>query len=163
MKSPLTKTPRWKVSLGFRPGAFHRGANVRGAFHLEPSICTYNMSRSLSALLDQKMMCATSLFFHWIRSINYLTGGYQGYLFAAGYRGKNREYNHIPDNITRNWTEFQRVRKTPHAVMRRGNVFFYPFSSFAFFPVFLFYFSLFCFALFISTSNFCHRVKEFEK
>ena len=27
---------RWKVSLGFRPGAFHRGANVREAFHLEP-------------------------------------------------------------------------------------------------------------------------------
>jgi len=24
------------VRLGFRPGAFHRGANVRGAFHLEP-------------------------------------------------------------------------------------------------------------------------------
>jgi len=22
--------------LGFRPGAFHRGANVWGAFHLEP-------------------------------------------------------------------------------------------------------------------------------
>ena len=25
------------VCLGFRPGAFHRGANVRGAFHLEPT------------------------------------------------------------------------------------------------------------------------------
>ena len=25
-----------KVSLGFRPGAFPRGANVRDAFHLEP-------------------------------------------------------------------------------------------------------------------------------
>ena len=24
------------VSLGFRPGAFHRGADVRGDFHLEP-------------------------------------------------------------------------------------------------------------------------------
>ena len=28
--------PPDKVRLGFRPGAFHRRANVRGAFHLEP-------------------------------------------------------------------------------------------------------------------------------
>ena len=26
-----------QVSLGFRPRAFHRGANVWGAFHLEPN------------------------------------------------------------------------------------------------------------------------------
>ena len=32
-KSPPVKS---QVSLGFRPGAFHRGANVQGAFHLEP-------------------------------------------------------------------------------------------------------------------------------
>ena len=38
-KAPWQKPPGEKlgqVSLGFRPGAFYRGANVRGAFHLEP-------------------------------------------------------------------------------------------------------------------------------
>ena len=35
-KNPLTKTPGEKLgwgSLGFRPGAFHRGANVWRTFH----------------------------------------------------------------------------------------------------------------------------------
>jgi len=41
MKSTVTgeKPPGEKVGyvrLGFRQGAFHRGANVPGAFHLEP-------------------------------------------------------------------------------------------------------------------------------
>ena len=38
-KSPPVKS---KVSLGYRPGTFHGGANVRGAFHPEPrnlSLC----------------------------------------------------------------------------------------------------------------------------
>ena len=34
-EKPPGEKLRW-ISLGFRPGAFHRGANVRGAFHLEP-------------------------------------------------------------------------------------------------------------------------------
>ena len=37
-KSPPVKSPPIKsyVSVGFRPGGFHRGTNVRRAFHLEP-------------------------------------------------------------------------------------------------------------------------------
>ena len=42
-KPPVEKLG--KVSLGFRPGAFHRGANVRGAFHLEPTTCTHAITR----------------------------------------------------------------------------------------------------------------------
>ena len=29
------------VSLSFRPGTFHRGANVQGVLHLEPKKCVY--------------------------------------------------------------------------------------------------------------------------
>ena len=38
VEKPPDKSPSVKgqVSLGFRPGAFHRGANVQEAFHLEP-------------------------------------------------------------------------------------------------------------------------------
>ena len=37
-EKPPDKSPPVK-SLGFKPGAFHRGATVPGAFHLEP-VCT---------------------------------------------------------------------------------------------------------------------------